>query len=94
MGEVVPPPNNLPAQTTTFIGRETEVSMVSNVLSRPDVRLLTLIGPGGTGKTRLGLRVAETLLENFADGVYFVSLAPIRNPGLVPAAIVQTLGFR
>jgi len=93
-GEVVPPPHNLPAQTTTFIGRETEVAAVSKLLSQPDIRLLTLTGAGGTGKTRLGLQVAAELLEGFQDGIFFVSLAPISNPDLVIPTIVQTLGLQ
>lgn len=93
-GEVLSPPNNFPAQTTSFIGRETEIAAVSRLLSRPDIRLLTLIGAGGTGKTRLSLRVAAELLEQYADGVFFVSLASISHPDLVIPTIMQTLGLQ
>src|SRR5713226_3075591 len=87
-------PNNLPAQLTPFIGREAEVTAVCALLRRPEVRLLTLTGTGGVGKTRLAFQVAADLLEDFADGVYFVSLAPISDPDLVTSAIAHTLGVR
>jgi predicted ATPase/class 3 adenylate cyclase len=87
-------PHNLPAQTTSFIGREAEVAAVVQELARTDVRLLTLTGPGGTGKTRLSLQVAADVLEEFADGVFFVSLAPISDPRLVVSSIVKTLGLQ
>ncbi len=69
-------PNNLPVQFTPLIGREKEVAAVQHVLQREDVRLVTLTGPGGIGKTRLGLQVAAELSESFADGVFFVDLPP------------------
>jgi len=87
-------PNNLPAQPTPFIGREQEVARACELLSRPEVRLLTLTGPGGIGKTRLGLQVAAELSEHFTDGTWFVSLAPISDPDLVIPAISQALGLR
>lgn len=85
-------PNNLPVQLTSFIGREREIAEVKRLLST--ARLLTLTGPGGTGKTRLGLQVAADLLENFEGGVFFIPLAPISDPGLVISTIAQTLGVR
>jgi predicted ATPase/class 3 adenylate cyclase/DNA-binding CsgD family transcriptional regulator len=87
-------PNNLPIQLTQLIGREQEVATALNFLQREHVRLLTLTGPGGTGKTRLALQVAAELSEGFSDGVYFVNLAPISDPELVVPAIAQTLDIK
>jgi predicted ATPase/class 3 adenylate cyclase len=84
-------PHNLPAQSTVLIGREEAIASVCAVLTRADVRLVTLTGPGGTGKTRLALQAAEQLLEQFSDGVWFVNLAPISDPSLVAATIAQAL---
>ena len=72
--------NNLPVQPTSLIGREKEVATLLNLLQREEVRLLTLTGPGGTGKTRLGLQVAAELIDLFPDGVYFVNLLPSAIP--------------
>ena len=85
---------NLPNQPTAFIGREKEVASVQQKLLREDVRLVTLTGPGGVGKTRLGLQVAAEVSEHFADGTWFVSLAPITDHDLVIQAIAHTLGVR
>jgi predicted ATPase/DNA-binding CsgD family transcriptional regulator/tRNA A-37 threonylcarbamoyl transferase component Bud32 len=86
--------NNLPAQLTPLIGREQEVAMVRALLQEPEVRLVTLTGPGGIGKTRLGLYVATEMLDDFVDGVCFVPLAPISDPALVVSTIAQTLGLK
>jgi len=85
-------PHNLPAQLTPLIGRVEEVAAVCARLRRDDVRLLTLTGPGGAGKTRLALQVAAELLEDFVDGACFVDLAPISDPALVASTIAQPLG--
>jgi predicted ATPase/transcriptional regulator with XRE-family HTH domain len=84
----------LPLALTPLIGREREVAAVGLFLQQPGVRLLTLTGPGGIGKTRLALQVAEELQDKFADGVYLVSLAPVRDPALVLSTIVQALGLK
>jgi predicted ATPase len=70
------------------------VAAILHLLSFEEVRLVTLTGPGGTGKTRLGLRVAAELSDTFTDGVYFVNLAPLSDPGLVVPSIAQTLAIK
>src|SRR5829696_1703341 len=87
-------PHNLPLQPTPFLGREQEVAEVMERLGRPDVRLLTLTGPGGTGKTRLSLQVAAELLDGYPDGAWFVPLEEATDDGLVVAGITQSLGVR
>ncbi len=86
--------NNLPVQPTPFIGRAQEVAAVVALLCREDVRLLTLTGPGGTGKTRLGLQVGAELSEVFPDGVFFVNLAPLSDAAFVLPAIAQVLDVK
>jgi predicted ATPase/class 3 adenylate cyclase len=87
-------PNNLPAQPSAFVGREKEVADVRELLVRDNVRLVTLLGPGGTGKTRLALQVGVEMLEGFMDGVFFVSLSSISDPGLVASQVAQAIGVR
>src|SRR5262245_58716030 len=101
-------PRALPAPLTRLIGREAEVAAVRNALLRSDIRLLTLVGPPGIGKTRLALAVAQALAggppagtnngtsaePGFADGVVFVPLEPLRDPELVFPAIAQVLDVR
>jgi predicted ATPase/class 3 adenylate cyclase len=86
-------PNNLPIQSTNHIGREEELVSARNLLSRVEVRLLTITGPGGIGKTRLGLQLAAELSDEFNDGVFFVPLAPITDCMLVTSTVAQTLGI-
>jgi predicted ATPase/class 3 adenylate cyclase len=85
--------NNLPAQPTPLVGRERELEEVLALLRRSYVRLLTFTGPGGTGKTRLGLQAAAELTDEFEDGVFFVALSAVADPTLVAPAITRTLGL-
>jgi predicted ATPase/class 3 adenylate cyclase len=85
-------PNNLPSQLTSFVGREQEIGEVIRLLAT--TRLLTLTGPGGTGKTRLALRVGADVLSEFGDGVFFVDLSAVTDPALVASAIAQAAGVQ
>ena len=86
--------SNLPVPATPFLGRERELGEVVDLLRRDHVRLLTLTGPGGTGKTRLALQAAAEASDGFPDGVFWVALAPLREPALVPGAVAQALDVR
>ncbi len=94
MQQATATPHNLPVQFTTLLGRDQEIGAVSALLRRPEVRLLTLTGTGGIGKTRLATQVAFELLQDFPDGVFFVPLAPINDSDLVAPTIAETLGLR
>ena len=85
-------PNNLPLQLTPFIGREHDLAALRLRLLDAGTRLVTLTGPGGTGKTRIALQVAADLLVSFPDGVWFVNLAPIADPSLLASTIATALG--
>jgi predicted ATPase/class 3 adenylate cyclase/Tfp pilus assembly protein PilF len=87
-------PNNLPAQTTPLIGRENEIRAVKEQLSNTNVRLLTLSGVGGTGKTRLALQAAADMVDEFEHGVFFVPLAALHAPALVLPTIAQAFAVR
>ena len=85
-------PNNLPMQLTSFVGREQELAEALRLLDR--TRILTLTGPGGTGKTRLSLQVAAEVGDQFPDGVFFVDLAPVSDVEVVPSQILSSLGLQ
>ncbi|MEO8664900.1 MAG: adenylate/guanylate cyclase domain-containing protein, partial [Ignavibacteria bacterium] len=84
-------PNNLPLQLTSFIGREDEMKKIKDGLKQ--TRLLTLTGPGGTGKTRLAIQIAADIIDDFANGVWIVELASLLEPDLLPQSIVKALGI-
>lgn len=99
--------NNLGAQTTAFVGREAELGELYRHLQDPATRLITLLGPGGMGKTRLALELAETVVEGrvpgtqsrrrdpaFTDGVFLVTLQPLSNPAAIPNALAEAIGFQ
>lgn len=85
-------PNNLPQQLTSFVGRERELAEIKQLLST--AHLLTLTGSGGTGKTRLSLQTAAEILDGFPDGAWFIELAPITDPALVPQTVATAQGIR
>jgi non-specific serine/threonine protein kinase len=86
--------HNLPAPPNSFIGREKQKAQVLALLVQPDVRLITLTGPGGSGKTRLAIEIARESIEAFRDGVFFIPLAAINDPGLVLPTIAHTIGVK
>jgi Bacterial transcriptional activator domain len=86
------PRHNLPAALSSFVGREREVVEVKRALAM--TRLLTLTGAGGSGKTRLALEVVRDLVGAYPDGVWFVELAPLSQPQLVPQVVAEALGVR
>ncbi|MBV9789788.1 MAG: helix-turn-helix domain-containing protein, partial [Chloroflexi bacterium] len=90
----LPALHTLPAQATPLVGREREIAEVCSLLGQPTVRLLTLTGPGGIGKTRLSLAVGAEVASQFEHGVCFVPLAALVDPLLVPATIAQVLGVQ
>jgi predicted ATPase/DNA-binding XRE family transcriptional regulator len=85
--------SNLPVMVTSLIGREKEVAEVHNYLLKADIRLVTLIGPPGIGKTRLSIESARAGLPDFPDGVFFVALAPLENPALIAVTVAQAMGY-
>jgi predicted ATPase/serine/threonine protein kinase len=86
-------PVNLPAQRTSFVGRVGERNALKEMLRKPEVSLVTLTGPGGIGKTRLGLEVAREMADEFRGGVHFVPLAPVSDPDAIVTTISQALGL-
>jgi predicted ATPase/transcriptional regulator with XRE-family HTH domain len=86
-------PSNLPTMVTSLIGRKKEIAEVHNYLLSPDVRLVTLVGPPGIGKTRLSIEAARTALPDFANSVFFAALAPLDSPTLIAVTIAQAMGY-
>ena len=97
-GETIRPPqprrHNLPANLTPFIGREIELGQIERLLTREGQRLVTIVGPGGMGKTRLALAAGTALLEQYEDGVYFVDLTPLARAGDIPQMIAVALDYQ
>jgi predicted ATPase/DNA-binding XRE family transcriptional regulator len=89
----IAPRHNLPAQPTSFVGRQRELAELTELLARAECRLVTLTGPGGIGKTRLAIEVARQQLSAFADGVFFVPLGPIESPGMLAQAVAGALSL-
>jgi hypothetical protein len=83
---------NLPAESTPLVGREQEVAEIRTLLQRGEVRMVTLVGPPGAGKTRLAIKVAATVVDEFADSVFFVALSALREVALVATTIAQAMG--
>ena len=86
--------HNLPSFPTSFIGRADEIADLGSLLDNPDCQLLTLVGPGGIGKTRLAVEVARAKLDSFPDGVYFVPLQPLQAADQVLSAVIDTLSLQ
>ncbi len=91
--KVLAVPGNLPSEQTPFVGREAEMLRISTILDQKDCRLLTLLGPGGAGKTRLSIRTALEISHRFSDGVFFVPLAELESGDSVAAAVAEAISF-
>jgi predicted ATPase/class 3 adenylate cyclase len=91
--ELITPQHNLPASVSSFVGRQEELTAITNRLENSDTRLLTLIGPPGIGKTRLSIESARVTIPYFQDGVFYVALAPVDDPSLIVTTIIQALGY-
>ena len=85
--------HNLPTQTTVFVGRQHELRHLDTLLDDSKVRLITILAPGGMGKTRLALEVARIQVDRYSDGVFFVPLAPLSSPGNIVTTIAEIVGF-
>jgi non-specific serine/threonine protein kinase len=86
-------PTNLPASSTALVGREREIARILDYLKKPEIRLITLIGPPGIGKTRLSLECSRVSVQEFKDGVFFVPLAPLDDASLIASTIIQVVGY-
>lgn len=89
----IPGLSTLPPTATSFVGRESEIGALRELLLDKRVRLVTIVGPGGVGKTRLAVEATADLASDFPDGIFFVSLSPVEDPALLPAALIQTVGL-
>jgi predicted ATPase/DNA-binding XRE family transcriptional regulator len=87
------PRSNIPAPTTSLIAREQEIAQVRDYLARDDIRLVTVMGPPGIGKTRLSIEAARAVLTDFPEGVFFAALAPLEDPALIAMTIARALGY-
>src|SRR5262245_58737734 len=85
---------HLPQSATPFVGRQDELDQITRLLADPACRLLTLVGPGGIGKTRLALEAARLNSDAFADGVYLVLFQPLTSPDFMVSAIAEAVGFQ
>lgn len=83
--------HNLPRQMTSFVGRESEIDDILALLDSPNCQLLTLVGPGGVGKTRLAVEIARRKLDDFPDGVWYVPLQPLTSADQIATAIVKAI---
>src|SRR5688500_10316754 len=88
------PSHNLPLQPSPLLGRDDDIAGLRHRILNVDTRLITLTGPPGTGKTRLGIAVADSVVDDFGDGVWFVPLETVRDPNAVISAIAGALGVR
>src|SRR5215468_9857425 len=86
--------HNLPHAAVPFVGRVSEIAEITQRLTSPDCHLLSLVGPGGIGKTRLAMQVAANCAEQFDDGVYFVSLQPLNSPEFIVSTIIDVVGLQ
>lgn len=86
--------NNLPASTTPFVGREAELAELRQLIVNPDVRLITILAPGGMGKTRLAIETTQQQLINFRHGAFFIALSPLDDPDTIPIEIAEAIGFQ
>jgi len=86
--------HNLPHQTSSFVGRSEELADLARLLADPECQLLTILAPGGMGKTRLALEASTSQVANFADGVYFIALAPVLSSEHIVAAVGEGVGLQ
>ncbi len=93
LADILPPPTNLPMPVSSFIGREELIEDIQGMLVQKDTRLVILVAPGGSGKTRAAIEIGHRLLPEFREGVFFVNLAAITNPDMVASTIATTLGI-